>query len=102
MQALESKNGQLLVRIRVQPKASRNNLIVEEDGRIRVALTAPPVEGAANKALCIFLAQHFGIPRSAIVLVSGDKSREKTVAIAGTHETRVRMQLMQLLQEKRT
>ena len=93
MHGIEIKNGQVLIHVRVQPKASRNDLIVAEDGRIRVALTAPPVEGAANKALCVFLAHYFGIPRSAVTLVSGDKSREKTVSIAGTHETQIRMQL---------
>ena len=93
MHGIELKNGQVLVHVRVQPKASRNDVMVDEDGRIRVALTAPPVEGAANKALCLFLAQHFEIPRSAVTLVSGDKSREKTVAIPDMHETKIRMLL---------
>lgn len=93
MQAMESKNGQITLHIRVQPKASRNDLVIEKDGRIRVALTAPPVEGAANKALCLFLAHYFGLPRSAVKLVSGEKSREKTVAIADAHKTQIEMKL---------
>ena len=69
--------------VRVQPRASRNAVIREPDGRIRVALAAPPVEGAANKALTVFLAERLGVPKRAVTVVSGAKSREKTIAVAG-------------------
>jgi uncharacterized protein (TIGR00251 family) len=80
---------EVLLHVRVQPRASRNALVVERDGRIRVALTAPPVEGAANEALRAFLAETFGVSRSAVTVVRGDKSREKTVSIEGVGEERV-------------
>lgn len=83
MNLIEQKDGYVLVRVRVQPKASREALVREPDGRIRVALTAPPVEGAANKALCAFLAKRLGIAKSLVSLHSGEKSREKTVRIEG-------------------
>jgi hypothetical protein len=67
--------------VRVQPKASRDAISGGGDGRIRVALTAPPVEGAANAALCIFLAKRFGVAKSRVTVESGLKSREKTVRI---------------------
>jgi uncharacterized protein (TIGR00251 family) len=83
MKALEEHSDHVLLRLRVQPKASRNALCVESDGRIRVALTAPPVDGAANKALCKFLSSFLEVPKSAVSLVGGGKSRDKTVRCLG-------------------
>ena len=82
--AVEQRGGDVVVRVRVQPKASREGLVVESGGRIRVALTAPPVEGEANKALCAFLAKRAGVPKRAVRLLSGEKSREKTLLIEGS------------------
>lgn len=79
--------------LRVQPKASRNALIVEADGRIRVALTAPPVEGEANKALLMFLAEQFGVPKRDIVLLRGSASREKIVEIKGVTNSDIQAKL---------
>ncbi|MCX5759725.1 MAG: DUF167 domain-containing protein [Candidatus Hydrogenedentes bacterium] len=76
-------NDGVRLNVRVQPKASRNALTVEPDGRIRVALTAPPVEGEANKALVAFLAERFGVPKRDIALIRGSASREKVVEIKG-------------------
>ncbi len=76
-------NEGVRLNIRVQPKASRNALTVAPDGQIRVALTAPPVEGKANKALVAFLAERFGVPKRDIALIRGAASREKVVEIKG-------------------
>ena len=76
-------NDGVRLNVRVQPKASRNALTVEPDGRIRVALTAPPVEGEANKALVAFLAERLGVPKRDIALIRGTASREKVVEIKG-------------------
>jgi uncharacterized protein len=73
---------EIRLRIRVQPRASRNRLELLPDGRIRVSLTAPPVDGAANEALCKFLAEEWGVARRLVQVVAGEKSREKTVSIA--------------------
>jgi uncharacterized protein (TIGR00251 family) len=83
MTAVEEKDGRVLLRLRVQPRASRNALFREPDGRIRVALMAPPVEGAANKALAEFIAKFLGVPKCAVVLAAGERSRDKTLAISG-------------------
>ena len=88
-----------MVTVRVQPRASRNALVVEPDGRIRVALTAPPVEGAANEALRVFLAEVFGVPRASVRVVRGDKSREKVVSVAGVSEQRVEAILREATRE---
>ena len=93
MDVVEPKEGYVLLKVRVQPKSSRNGLMVEPDGRVRVALTAPPVEGAANKALCDYLSKVFDIPRRSITVVRGDKSREKTVRLEGLSAEAARVRL---------
>ena len=80
---IRDNGGSVLLRLRVQPKASRDQILVEEDGRIRVAVTAPAVDNQANKALRAFLAKSLGISKSAITLTHGAKSREKTFQIDG-------------------
>jgi len=81
--AIEEREGYVLLHVRVQPRASRNAVILEPDGRIRAAISAPPIEGAANKALCEMLAKALGLPKRAVSLAAGDKGREKTVQIEG-------------------
>jgi uncharacterized protein (TIGR00251 family) len=71
------------VRVRIQPKAARNSIRIEADGRIRVAVTAPPVNDAANRMLVSFLASVMGVPKRTIRLVAGHKSREKVVEVKG-------------------
>ena len=83
MATIEEKGDYILIHVRVQPKASRNLLRMDPEGRIRVALTAPPIKGAANKALCAFLAKLLGLPKSAVHLTAGAKSRDKTVRVEG-------------------
>ncbi len=61
----------------VQPRASRNKVVGLLGGELKVALTAPPVDGAANKACGIFLARLCGLPKSCVKLVSGEASRHK-------------------------
>jgi uncharacterized protein (TIGR00251 family) len=69
--------------IHVQPRASRNEIVGWRDGALRVRLTSPPVEGAANKALIAFLADALGLRRGDVTLMAGPKSRSKVVEIAG-------------------
>jgi len=71
------------LRLRVQPRASREEVVGVSGDAIRVRLTAPPVEGAANEALIRFLALRLEVPRSAVELVSGLTGRTKLVAVAG-------------------
>ena len=70
----------MLLNIRVTPNAKQNK-VVKEDERLKVYLTAPPVEGKANKALIKFLAEYFQTKRSKINIVRGLKSRDKVVEI---------------------
>jgi uncharacterized protein (TIGR00251 family) len=69
----------------VQPRASRNKVVGLQDGELKVALTAPPVDGAANKACCVFLAKLCSLPKSCVKLVSGDTSRHKRLLLEGAY-----------------
>jgi hypothetical protein len=70
----------LVLVLRVQPRASRDELLPDPD-RLRVRITAPPVEGAANAHLLRYLAGRFGVAPSRAELVRGASGREKTVRI---------------------
>jgi len=72
--------------VQVQPRSSRNQVVGEQDGRLKIKLTAPPVEGEANQALINFLAQELGIPKKDIKLLKGESSRHKLIAINGLNE----------------
>lgn len=69
--------------VRVQPRASKNGISLQPDGSVKVRLTAPPVDGAANEALVRFLAETFSVARSSVGIVSGHTGRNKIVRIAG-------------------
>jgi len=70
------------ISVRVTPRSSRNT-IAWEDGALKVRLTAPPVDGAANEALLTMLAQHLGLAKRDIQIVYGATGRHKTVEING-------------------
>jgi uncharacterized protein (TIGR00251 family) len=70
-----------LVDLLVQPRAARTELAGLHDGRLKLRLTAPPVDGAANAALVQFLAERLDLPRSALSVASGSTGRRKTVSI---------------------
>ena len=69
--------------VHVQPRASRNAVLGWKEGALKVALTAPPVEGAANAALVDFLAEALGLKRRQISVVAGLQSRHKTIELTG-------------------
>jgi uncharacterized protein (TIGR00251 family) len=73
----------LTVDIQVVPRASRTVVGPLVGERLRVAVTAPPVDGEANLAVVAALAEAFGVRRSAITIVRGERGRRKTVRIDG-------------------
>jgi hypothetical protein len=72
----------LAFRVHVQPRSSRNQVVGVHGDALKVKLTAPPVEGAANAACIAFLADALDLPKSALSIVAGLTGRRKTVAIA--------------------
>ncbi len=78
----ETKDG-VTVAVRVTPGASANSLSLRTGDRLGVKLTAPPVEGRANKALLKFLAKRAGVPPSSLTILRGHSSRDKLILISG-------------------
>ncbi|MCC6346610.1 MAG: YggU family protein [Nitrospirales bacterium] len=77
------KDG-IILEVKVIPKSSHTGIAGVMDGTVvKVKLTAPPVEGAANEQLIAFLAEEFGIKKSSIVILKGETSRRKTVKLTG-------------------
>jgi len=80
---LRDTDAGLTLRVRVQPRASRDALSGEREGALVVRLTAPPVEGAANEALARLLGKALGVAPSAVRVVRGATGRDKVVSVAG-------------------
>ena len=87
---IEEENGRVRFAVRVSPRASRDAIAGVHDGALKVALTAPPVEGAANAALIALLAKALGVAKRAVTIASGEASRQKRVQIEGVTASDVR------------
>lgn len=79
----QEKADGLVLDLRVQPRASADRVEGVVEGRLKVRLTAPPVENAANGAVVQVIAAWLGVPKSRVTLIGGEKSREKVVHVAG-------------------
>lgn len=77
------KDGALTFKVQVVPRASRSEIVGEHNGGLRVRITAPPVDGAANEELVRTLARAFGVKRGAIEITSGQTSKTKQVRVTG-------------------
>lgn len=73
----------VIIRVRLQPRSSRNQVEGISQDALRIRLTAPPVDGSANRALMEFLSDITGIRKSSFSISSGHKSRDKSVLAAG-------------------
>ncbi len=82
LKIVESSGG-VTFAVQVAARARRAEIAGVQGDALKVKLTAPPVEGAANAALIDFLAKQFGVRRSAVAIVGGERSRNKTVRVAG-------------------
>jgi uncharacterized protein (TIGR00251 family) len=78
------EGGGAVLELLVQPRASRTRAVGEHDGRLKIQLAAPPVDGEANDALVAFLAERLSVRRTDVTIVRGDTGRRKTVRVAGT------------------
>jgi uncharacterized protein (TIGR00251 family) len=75
--------GGVVLELVVQPRASRTRAVGEHDGRLKVQLAAPPVDGEANAALVSFLAEALGVRKADVAIVRGETGRRKTVRVQG-------------------
>lgn len=74
-------NDTLVLELRVQPRASRDGVSGISGGRIKVRVSAPPVDDAANERLRDFIAKEFGVSRGRVRILSGLSGREKRIAV---------------------
>jgi len=74
---------------RVIPRASKSEIIGEYEGNLKVRISAPPVDGAANAEIVKVLAKAFGVGRSNVSIVSGETSKTKRVSVRGGTATRL-------------
>jgi hypothetical protein len=81
------------MRVRVRPLAKRTEVVGIAQDALVVRVAAAPQKGAANKALCRFLAKALGLRRSDVRIVSGERSRDKTIHVASLSESEVRNRL---------
>lgn len=90
----EPWKGGCALTVKVTPRASKDAVLGAEEGWLRLALTAPPVDGKANEAARRFLAEALGLPRAAVKLLSGQSARLKRFSVAGLSPDVARARLL--------
>jgi uncharacterized protein len=79
--------------VKVHPRAKKNAITGEFGDALKLALTAPPVDGAANAACIKFLAEVLDVPRSSVTIAAGESSRQKVIRVAGLSAAQVDQRL---------
>jgi hypothetical protein len=87
------------LKVRVQPKASRNQVDGFEDGTLRLRVTAPPTEGKANAGVIALMAKTLGVSKSRLEIVRGRGSRDKVVAIDTLSEQEVHRRIAAVIKD---
>jgi len=83
------QDGAVTFDVKVQPRASREKVAGIADGRLKIALTAPPVDGAANEALVAFVARALGVAKRDVEIARGATGRLKTLRVRGVSKEAV-------------
>ena len=86
---LNEKSGAVTIKVRVQPRASRTEIIGEHNGAIKIRIASPPVEGKANEECRRYLAKLLGVSATSVEIISGESSRDKVFRVANTSAVRV-------------
>lgn len=89
MLELNEKDGAVTIRIKVQPRAPRTEIVGEHDGAIKLRVAAPPIDGRANEECRRFLAKLFEVSATSVEIISGDSSRDKVIRISSISARRV-------------
>lgn len=84
----DKKQNEIIFTLRILPNSSKNE-IIKADGVIKVKITAPPVDGKANKALLEFLSKTFKIPKTSFSIVKGETSKDKTLSVKAADEEKL-------------
>jgi uncharacterized protein len=91
--AIEQSDGGATFAVKVHPRAKKNAITGEVGDALKVALTAPPVDGKANAACIEFFAKLLNVPRPSVTIASGQSSRNKVIRVAGLSAEEVRRRL---------
>ncbi len=83
MSFLHEEDSAVILKLYIQPRASDNRFSGLHGGALKLALTAPPIDGKANKALVTFLSRFFRLNKSSVTLIKGRQSRHKTCRLEG-------------------
>lgn len=94
----QTKQGQGLLRVYVQPRSSRNGICGIHGDSLKVAITAPPLGGRANKAIIQLFAKLFSVPKRDVTLLTGEQSRLKTLLFSGLSAAELKEQLVSHLE----
>jgi len=95
MLEIQEREGAVVLLVRVQPRASKDEIVGEMGSALKVRLQAPAVEDRANEALVDFLAQLLKTPRTAVRILSGERSCTKRIEIRGVTRQQILALLMQ-------
>lgn len=80
--AVQMQGTELQLRIYIQPKSSRDEIVGMYGDALKIAITAPPVDGKANAHLCKYLAKQCGVAKSKVAITKGQLNRHKTVVVS--------------------
>ena len=86
----------MILKVRVIPNARKTEFAGYREGELLLRLNAPPVDGKANKAAMDFVSRYFGVSRSAVLLVGGERSRHKMFEIVGLEITDLERKLTEI------
>ena len=89
MLELKEKDGGVTIKVRVQPRASRTEIIGEHAGAIKIRVAAPPVDGKANEECRRYLAKLLKVGATSVEIISGDSSRDKVIRVSNISALRV-------------
>jgi uncharacterized protein (TIGR00251 family) len=95
MLEIQERESAVILLVRVQPRASKDEIAGERGGALKIRLRAPAVEDRANEALVEFLAELLKTPKSAVRILSGDRSRTKRIEIRGVTRQQIEALLVQ-------
>lgn len=93
----DTSNNEQLLHVHIQPKGSTTRVVGLHDGRLKIAVSSPPVDGKANKEVVRFLASVLGVHKKDVVIKSGLQSRRKSVQVSSMSADTIRKIIDSLL-----
>jgi hypothetical protein len=91
---MREKDGAVIVKVLLQPRASRDGVVEQQGDSLKIRVTAPPIDNQANKKLCALIAKLVGVGRKQVEVIGGHTGRVKQVKIASTTLEEVRRKLL--------